>query len=47
MQIVPEINLQEIIDYGKQKNVGVWLWGVAYRLIKKLMRLYQNIQRWA
>jgi alpha-glucosidase len=27
MKIVPEINLQEIIDYGKSKNVGVWLWG--------------------
>lgn len=27
MKIVPAINLQEIIDYGKQKNVGVWLWG--------------------
>lgn len=27
MKIVPEIDLQEIIDYGKQKNVGVWLWG--------------------
>jgi alpha-glucosidase len=27
MKVVPEINLQEIIDYGKQKNVGVWLWG--------------------
>lgn len=30
MKIVPQINLQEIIDYGKQKNVGVWLWGGMY-----------------
>ena len=30
MKIVPRINLQEIIDYGKQKNVGVWLWGGMY-----------------
>jgi len=35
MQIVPEINLQEIIDYGKQKNVGVWLWGGWLPLDKK------------
>jgi alpha-glucosidase len=27
LKIVPAINMQEIIDYGKQKNVGVWLWG--------------------
>jgi alpha-glucosidase len=27
MKVVPEINLQEIIDYAKSKNVGVWLWG--------------------
>jgi len=36
MQIVPEINLQEIIDYGKQKNVGVWLWGGWLPLDKKI-----------
>ncbi|MBF9255702.1 glycoside hydrolase family 97 protein [Pontibacter sp. 172403-2] len=27
MQVVPEIDLQEIIDYAASKNVGVWLWG--------------------
>jgi len=27
MKIVPDIDLQEIIDYGKTKNVSVWLWG--------------------
>ena len=27
MEIVPEIDLQKIIDYGRQKNVGIWLWG--------------------
>ncbi len=36
MQIVPEINLQEIIDYGKQKNVGVWLWGGWLPLDRKI-----------
>jgi len=36
MQIVPEVNLQEIIDYGKQKNVGVWLWGGWLPLDKKI-----------
>ena len=36
MQIVPEIDLQEIIDYGKQKNVGVWLWGGWLPLDQKM-----------
>ncbi|WP_224999919.1 glycoside hydrolase family 97 protein [Cesiribacter sp. SM1] len=35
MKIVPEINLQEIIDYAKQKNVGIWLWGGWLPLSKK------------
>lgn len=26
MQVVPEINLEEIIDYGRQKGVGIILW---------------------
>ncbi|MCC9137815.1 glycoside hydrolase family 97 protein [Pontibacter silvestris] len=26
MQVVPEIDLEELIDYGKQKNVGIILW---------------------
>jgi len=36
MKIVPEINLQEIIDYGKQKEVGVWLWGGWLPLDQKI-----------
>jgi alpha-glucosidase len=36
MQIVPEINLQEIIDYAKNKGVGVWLWGGWLPLDKQL-----------
>ena len=26
MQIIPEIDMKEIVDYGKQKNVGIVLW---------------------
>lgn len=36
MQIIPEINLQEIIDYGRSKGVGVWLWGGWLPLDKQL-----------
>ena len=35
MKIVPAINLQEIIDYAKHKNIGVWLWGGWLPLDKK------------
>lgn len=31
-QINPKVNIQEIIDYGKSKNVGVFLWCVAMAL---------------
>lgn len=28
LTVIPEINLQELVEYGKQKNVGVILWTV-------------------
>jgi alpha-glucosidase len=36
MQIIPEIDLQQIIDYGKSKNVGVWLWTGMYPIDAKM-----------
>ena len=30
MQIIPEIDMKEIVDYGKQKNVGIVLWAGYY-----------------
>ena len=30
MQVVPEIDLKEIVDYGKSKNVGIILWAGYY-----------------
>jgi alpha-glucosidase len=36
MSIVPEINLKQIIDYAKAKNVGVWLWMGSYPLDQKM-----------
>ncbi|MDR1743588.1 MAG: glycoside hydrolase family 97 protein [Dysgonamonadaceae bacterium] len=26
LQVVPQINLQELVDYGKERNVGIILW---------------------
>jgi len=36
MSVVPEIDLQEIIDYAAARNVGVILWSVSYVLDAKL-----------
>ncbi len=30
MQIIPEIDMKAIVDYGKQKNVGIILWAGYY-----------------
>ncbi|HEY5406627.1 MAG TPA: glycoside hydrolase family 97 protein [Ginsengibacter sp.] len=36
MDVSSKINLQEIIDYGKQKNVGIILWAGWYALNSKM-----------
>lgn len=36
MQVVPEIDLKRIIEYGKKKNVGIILWG-GYKAMDKDM----------
>lgn len=32
MQVIPEINIKELVEYGKQKNVGIILWAGYYAL---------------
>jgi alpha-glucosidase len=36
MEISPKMNLKEIIDYGKSKNVGVILWASWYAVDQKM-----------
>jgi alpha-glucosidase len=36
MDVSPNLNLQEIIDHGKQKNVGVILWAGWYAIHSKM-----------
>ncbi len=36
MKIVPAIDLPAIIEYGRRKNVGVWLWGGALPIDQKM-----------
>jgi alpha-glucosidase len=45
MQIVPEIDLQQIIDYAKQKNVGVWLWMGSYPLDQKMEEAFSKYSK--
>ncbi|HEV3411910.1 MAG TPA: glycoside hydrolase family 97 catalytic domain-containing protein, partial [Puia sp.] len=36
MKIVPDIDLAAIIDYGRQRNIGVWLWAGMLPLNDKM-----------
>ncbi|HVZ95917.1 MAG TPA: glycoside hydrolase family 97 protein [Chitinophagaceae bacterium] len=42
MDINPKINLQEIIDYGRQKNVGVLLWATWYAVTEKMEEAFSK-----
>lgn len=43
--ISSRINLQEIIDYGKQKNVGVVLWATTHSLMGKLDKAFSTYSK--
>lgn len=40
MQLSPRINLQEIIDYGKTKGVGVILWATWYAVTQQMDKAF-------
>jgi alpha-glucosidase len=46
LDVVPEINMQEIVDYGKQKNVGVILWVVWKTLDDQLQPALDQFSKW-
>jgi alpha-glucosidase len=39
-RVIPEINLQEIIDYGKQKNVDIILWASWYAVMQQMDKVF-------
>lgn len=46
MQVVPEINLKELVEYGNQKNVGLILWAGYYafnRDMENICRHYSEM----
>jgi alpha-glucosidase len=42
MEVSPKINLQEIINYGKQKNVGIILWAGWYAVASKMDAVFEK-----
>ena len=46
LDVVDEINIQQLVDYGKQKNVGVILWVVWKSLDDKLTEALDQFQKW-
>jgi alpha-glucosidase len=46
LDVVPDINIQEICDYGRQKNVGVILWVVWKTLDDQLIPALDQFQKW-
>jgi alpha-glucosidase len=45
MKIIPEIDLQQIIGYATQKNVGVWLWMGSYPLDQKMDEIFSTYSK--
>ena len=39
MQVVPEINIKELVDYGKERNVGIILWAGYYAFERDMERV--------
>lgn len=46
LAVVPDIDVQEIVDYGKRKNVGVILWVVWKTLDDQLEPALNQFEKW-
>lgn len=46
LNVVDEINVPELVNYGKEKNVGVILWVVWKSLDDKLIEALDQFQKW-
>ncbi len=46
MHVVDDIDVQELVNYGKQKNVGVILWVVWKALDDKLTEALDQFRKW-
>jgi len=46
MEVVPEINMEELTAYAKQKNVGIILWVVWKSLDDQLLPALDRFEKW-
>ena len=46
LDVVDEIDVKELVDYGKEKNVGVILWVVWKTLDEKLIEALDKFKEW-
>ena len=41
----PKVNLPELIRYGKEKNVGIWVW-LPWLTVEHHMNLFETFEKW-
>jgi alpha-glucosidase len=46
LEVVPEMNIEELVAYGRQKNVGIILWVVWKTLDDQLIPALDQYQKW-
>lgn len=44
--VVPHVDMQKVIDYGKEKGVGVWLYVNQHALMKQMDELFPILKQW-
>lgn len=45
-QVVDHLDMQKVIDYGKEKGVGVWLYVNQHALMKQMDELFPLLKEW-
>ncbi|MDE6339077.1 MAG: glycoside hydrolase family 97 protein, partial [Muribaculaceae bacterium] len=45
-KVVPTLDMQRVIDYGKEKGVGVWLYVNQHALMKQMDELFPLLKEW-
>ena len=45
-KVIPQLNLQRIIAYGKEKGVGIWLYVNQHALQKQMHELFPLLHQW-
>lgn len=46
MEVVPEMNIEELVAYGKQKNVGIILWVIWKTLDNQFDAAFAQYEKW-